>query len=247
MLLWKEGKSTQSYLRAQDICCVAVFKSSTVSVFCRVQQSSIFHRRTVPSDFSAQYKWNPWACQRCRSWICSPQSCLWLCSPITSLFKWENMSTKYASIVTISDKGKFSSFINIWTSLCNSPSLKSTIPLDNHFTPAWITEQRKQWECISWVLMKLTVFTMESSTNFKLTCIFFTASVSWYMLQWVCCTWPASLWIQAATLLWWPVIALVLSMQAATHLQSPFYLTNSSSSWNVCLAVVLVSSDGQNR
>lgn len=60
------------------------------------------------------------------------------------------------SIVKISDKGKFSSFMNIWTSLCNSPSLKSTIPLDNHFTPVLITEQRKQWECFSWVLMKLS-------------------------------------------------------------------------------------------
>lgn len=75
MLLWKEGESIQSYLRAQDICCVAVFKSSTVSVFWK--QSSMFHRRTVPSDFSAQYKWNSWACQRCRSWICFQQSCLW--------------------------------------------------------------------------------------------------------------------------------------------------------------------------
>lgn len=126
MLLWKEGESTQSYLRAQDICCVAVFRSSTANVFWK--QSSMFHRRTVSSDFPAQYKWNPWACQRCRSWICQTKNCskeekwkrhgfilisnnsiflgivLILChgsktlmeSPITSLFKWEDMSTKYA-------------------------------------------------------------------------------------------------------------------------------------------------------
>lgn len=127
-----------------------------------------------------------------------------------------------------------------WNITCHEFDFYCSLPISSQ--SMW-----NRRECIGQALIKLTVFTAESSTDFNSSGLFFTASASRWMLQCVHRISGATSRIRAATLLWRPVIALAPLVETPTQFfqSNPFSCMKVFSSWNMCSAVVLVSSGWQ--
>ena len=98
-------------------------------------------------------------------------------------------------------------------------------------------------------LILLTIFTDSSSTHFRHSAIFFTASCSLWMQQCVAAADGATARMRATSPFSFPVIAVAPSVQMPTHLDQSgvFVIMKSLSEWKSASPVVLVGRERQKR